>query len=51
MHTYKREKRLAGEGATASNKFVDIEKIAKIQGAHHSAADQDLAYIRKLEME
>ena len=51
MHTYAREKSLAGEGATAANKFAEIEKIAKIHGAHHSAADQDLAYTRKLEME
>jgi hypothetical protein len=41
----------AGEGAAAAKEFVDIEKMAKLQRAHRSAADQDLAYIRWLEMQ
>jgi hypothetical protein len=41
----------AGENAAAAKEFVDIEKVAKLQKTHRSAADQDTAYITKLEME
>jgi len=47
-HLHKGEE--AGEGAAAAKQFVDIEKMAQLQKAHRSAADQDTAYIRKLEM-
>lgn len=40
----------AGGGAAAAKEFVDIEKMAKLQRAHCSAAYQDAAYKRSLEM-
>lgn len=47
--TEERQK-LAGGGAAAAKEFVDIEKMAKLQRAHCSAAYQDAAYKRSLEM-
>jgi hypothetical protein len=52
VYAYLHKGEEAGEGARVAKEFDDIEKMAKLQKTDdQSAADQDTAYITKLEME
>jgi hypothetical protein len=52
VYAYLHKGEEAGEGATVAKEFDDIEKMAKLQKTDdQSAANQDTAYITKLEME